>query len=186
MKKEIRFKFVVNNLSIKVVLSWYKVLNKVFSHYILSKFLKEGVPAPFACDCAKPYSHLIQINKTTLIAMNYATSFKPYYLIEKIMNKVIRFIFVVNNLAIKVVLSWYKVLNKVISHYIMSIFQNNYPLTNPAMPGLVKICMAIEACMKEGIPAPFACDCAKPYSHLIQINKTTLIAMYYAKPYKPY
>ena len=50
----------------------------------------------------------------------------------------VRFIFVVNNLAIKVVLSLDKVLNKVISHYIISTFQNNYPLTNPAMPGLVK------------------------------------------------
>ena len=69
-----------------------------------------------------------------------------------------------------------------------------YLLTDPAMPGLVKIGMTTRDCVEERmkelygtcIPAPFDCDCAKPYSHLIHKRETTLIAMNYATSFKPY
>jgi len=89
----------------------------------------------------KPYFYLIFSNKTTLVAMNYKAYHKPYFvlrtkykycLIERQMNKVIRFLFVVNHLAIKVVRLFNKVLNTSTLHEVRSkVFLPNRMNNNP-------------------------------------------------------
>jgi len=58
-----------------------------------------------------------------------------------------------------------------------------YVLTNPAMPEMVKIGMTTRDCAEESmkelygtsVPAPFACDCAKPYAYYLSWWKKKLV-----------